>query len=162
MQTKTRFPLEELVRLPDFYLPTVSPDGSRAAFYADYSGRIELWVLDLATGERRQVSKGQVPRAPHEGFVWNRAGTAIAFPHDEGGDEQHDLWLLDLATGEASRLTETPQVQEIPIEFSPDDEWVSFLSTRDGQLNLHSARVDGSEVRQLTRFESPVEIGGRW
>jgi dipeptidyl aminopeptidase/acylaminoacyl peptidase len=162
MQTKTRFPLEELVRLPEFYLPFVSPDGSRVAFYADFSGRIEVWALDLADGSIRQVSKGQVPKAPHAGFIWDRAGTAIVFPHDEGGDEQHDLWLLHLETGEATPLTATPRTQEIPVEFSPDDEWLSFLSTRDGQLNLYKLRRDGSEVTQLTRFETPVAIGGQW
>lgn len=162
MQTKTRFPLEELVRLPEFGLPVVSPDGSKVAYYADFSGRIELWVLDLVDGTARQVSQGQVPRSPHAGFIWDRAGTALVFPHDEGGDEQHDLWLLHLRTGEATQLTATPQTQEIPIEFSPDDEWLSFLSTRDGQLNLYKLRRDGSEVTQLSRFEHPVEIGGQW
>jgi dipeptidyl aminopeptidase/acylaminoacyl peptidase len=162
MQTRTRFPLEELVRLPDFYLPMVSPDGSRVAYYGDFSGRMELWVLDLASGATRQVSKGQVPKSPHAGFVWDPTGTAIVFPHDEGGNEQHDLWLLDLETGEATQLTATPHAQEIPMEFSPDGQWLSFVSTRDGQLNLYKLRRDGSEVTQLTRFDNPVEIGGQW
>ena len=162
MQTKTRFPLEELVRLPEFYLPFVSPDGSKVAFNADFSGRMEIWVLDLPDGTPRQVSRGQVPKAPHAGFIWNRAGTAIVFPHDEDGDEQHDLWLLNLESGEAVQLTATPGAQEIPIEFSPDDEWLSFLSTRDGQLNLYKMRPDGSDVIPLTRFDSPVQTGGQW
>ncbi len=162
MQTKTRFPLEELVRLPEFYAPIVSPDGSKVAFYADYSGRIELWVLDLAGGTPRQVSHGQVPKSPHAGFIWDRAGRAIVFPLDRDGDEQHDLWLLQLETGEAVQLTATPGAQEIPIEFSPDDAWLSFLSTRDGQLNLYKVRRDGSEVTPLTRFDTPVEQGGEW
>lgn len=162
MQTATRFSLEELVRLPEFYQPVVAPDGSKVAFYADFSGRIELWVLDLAPGTTRQVSQGQVPKSPHAGFIWNRAGTAIVFPHDEDGDEQHDLWLLQVETGVATRLTATPHAQEIPIEFSPDDMWLSFLSTRDGQLNLYKLRPDGSEATRLTWFDSPVNGGGMW
>src|SRR5947209_18102950 len=114
---------------------------------------MELWVLDLADGSTRQVSQGQVPRSPHAGFTWDGAGTALVFPHDEGGDEQHDLWRLDLDTSEAVQLTATPGVQEIPIEFSPDNQWLSFLSTRDGQLNLYKMRRDGSEVTPLTWFD---------
>ena len=162
MQTKTRFPLEELVRLPEFYTPVVSPDGSKVAFYADFSGRIELWMVELPDGALRQVSRGQMPKSPHEGFIWDRAGTAIVFPHDENGDEQHDLWLLSLETGEATQLTATPGAQEIPIEFSPDNEWLSFVSTRDGQMNLYKMRRDGSDVTPLTRFDHPVEFGGQW
>lgn len=162
MQTRTHFPLEELVRLPEFYTPVVSPDSSKVAFYADFSGRIEVWVLELPDGVPRQVSHGQVPKSPHAGLIWDRAGTAIVFPRDEDGDEQHDLWLLKLETGEATQLTATPGAQEIPIEFSPDDEWLSFLSTRDGQMNLYMMRRDGSLVTPLTRFDTPVQFGGQW
>ncbi|HLJ67071.1 MAG TPA: S9 family peptidase [Chloroflexota bacterium] len=158
----TTFPLEDLVRLPDIHYPAVSWDGTRVAYYSDRSGTMELWVQDMAGGAPRQVSNGQLPLALHEGFAWSRAGTAIMFPHDMGGDEQHDLWLLDLATGEATPSTTTPGVQEIVLEFSPNDEWVSFLSTRDGQLNLYKMRPDGSEVTPLTDFANPVVWGGQW
>lgn len=157
---KRRFPLEELVRLPSFYMPVVAWDGSQVAYYSDRSGRIELWVQDIESGEARQVSRGQVPAAIHEGFAWDRAGTAIVFPRDEGGNEQHDLWRLDLATGEATQLTSVTG-QEIPIELSPDDREIAFLSTRNGQLNLFAATCDGSDVRQVTRFDNPV-VQARW
>ena len=46
----TRIPLEELARLPNFYLPTVSWAGDKLAFYWDKTGRMELYVLDLHSG----------------------------------------------------------------------------------------------------------------
>src|SRR4051812_45943276 len=58
-----RIPLEELCRLPSFYLPAVSWKGDGVAFYWDKTGQMELHVMDLATRETRQVSHGEVPRA---------------------------------------------------------------------------------------------------
>jgi dipeptidyl aminopeptidase/acylaminoacyl peptidase len=161
MATLTRFTLEELLRLPSFYLPIPSYDGTQVAYFSDETGRIELWVLEVATGERRQVSHGEVPRSIRAPVVWDRQGTALAFARDAGGNEQHDVWLFDLESGVANQVTETPSAQEIPVEFSPDNQRLSFLSTRNGQLDLYTMGRDGSEVMQLTTATWPVQ-GGRW
>ncbi len=58
-----RIPLEELCRLPSFFYPVVSWKGDRVAYYGDRSGRMELYVMDLATRDVRQVSHGETPRA---------------------------------------------------------------------------------------------------
>ena len=156
LDTEYRFTLEELVALPNFYLPRPSWDGARIAYYSDESGRMELWVLEISSGTTRQVSRGQTPTSLHAGFAWNRAGTGIVFAKDEGGNEEHDIWVLHLDSGEAERLTNSPGASEVPIEFGPDDAWLSFVSTRHGQLNLFKLRADGSEVVQLTDFANPV------
>jgi len=58
MDAEYRFTLEELVALPNFYLPRPSWDGARIAYYSDESGRMELWVLEISSGATRQVSRG--------------------------------------------------------------------------------------------------------
>src|SRR5438045_3312537 len=131
-----RIPLEELVRLPSFYLPTPSWDRQRLAFYWDKSGRIELYVMDLTSREVRQVSHGEVPRALHAGFVWDRDDRRVVFACDRDGDEQHDLWSMDVDTGEVRQLTDNPGCQEYPLEFSPDDRWLLVSTNKAGQLNL--------------------------
>ena len=67
-----RIPLEELCKLPSFYLPAVSWKGDRVAFYWDKTGQMELHVMDLATKQTRQVSHGEVPTALRAGFAWSR------------------------------------------------------------------------------------------
>src|SRR5579884_1144919 len=161
MAVAAKFPLEELVKLPIFVFPQVSWSGDQVGYYTDESGRMEFWVMDLTTGQHRQVSHGEIPTAVHAGFAWDRNGRSIVFARDVNGNEQHDLWRLDIESSHAEQLTDTPSAQEIPIEFSPDDERVSFLSTRNGQLNLFSMRRDGSDVRQLTAWKNPA-WGGRW
>jgi len=71
------YPLEELASLPSFYHPTVSPDGSRIAFYYDETGRNELYVQDLETGDRERVSDGNVPRQARHGIAWDADGEGV-------------------------------------------------------------------------------------
>jgi dipeptidyl aminopeptidase/acylaminoacyl peptidase len=164
-----RIPLEELCRLPSFYLPTVSWKGDRVAFYWDKTGRMELHVMDLATRETRQVSHGEVPRALRTGFAWDRADRGIVFAKDSGGNEQHDLYRIDVAGGAVTQLTNDPTAQEYVGEFSPDDQLLTILTNkrrpeapdRPGQLNLWKMRADGSEYAPLTNYAFPV-AGGDW
>src|SRR5512140_1493809 len=100
----SRIPLEELARLPSFALPTPSWAGDRVAFYWDRSGRFELYTADLGTGAVTQVSHGEVPRAVHAGFVWDRADRRIVFAKDRDGDEQHDLYAIDVPGGVVRQL----------------------------------------------------------
>src|SRR5438034_3774106 len=164
-----RIPLEELSRLPSFYLPAVSWKGDRVAFYWDKTGRMELHVMDLATRETRQVSHGEVPRALRAGFAWDRADRSIVFAKDSGGTEQHDLYRIDVETGAVTQLTNDPTAQEYVGQFSPDDQWLTVLTNkrhpaspdRPGQLNLWKMRADGTDYAPLTRYMFPV-FGGLW
>jgi len=157
----SRIPLAELARLPNFHMPAPSWSGERVAFYWDRSGRLELYVADLNSGAVTQVSHGEVPRAVRAGFIWDRADRQIVFAKDHDGDEQHDLFSIDVATGAVTRLTENPRCQEYPVQFSPDNRWLTVQTNRVGQMNLWKMRPDGSDYTQLTAYTSPVG-GGIW
>ncbi len=159
-----RIPLEELCRLPSFFLPVVSWKGDRVAFYWDRTGRIELFVMDLATRAVRQVSHGETPRALRTGFTWTRDDREIAFGKDTGGNEQHDLYAIDVEAGAVRQLTNDPAAEEHAVEFSPDDQWLLVNTNkrlpetpdRPGQLNLWKVKRDGSAYVPLTRHAFPA------
>jgi dipeptidyl aminopeptidase/acylaminoacyl peptidase len=166
---KARIPLEELCRLPSFFFPLVSWKGDKAAFYWDQSGRIELYVMDLATKAVRQVSHGEVPRAMRTGFTWSRDDRFIAFGKDAGGNEQHDLYTIEVETGKVARISNDPGAEEHAIQFGPDDQWLTVGTNkrfpeapdRPGQLNIWKIRADGSDYTPLTRNAFPT-VGGLW
>ncbi|HLZ69180.1 MAG TPA: prolyl oligopeptidase family serine peptidase [Dehalococcoidia bacterium] len=151
-----RIPLGELARLPSRYFPALSWQRDRLAFYWDTTGELELYVLDLASNELRQVSRGGLPRSLHTGFIWSRAGERIVYAWDKDGNEQHNLVALDVATAALTQLTDDPHCQEYPIAFSPDDTWLLVMTNKVGQLNLWRMRPDGSEYQQLTRYPFPA------
>jgi len=157
-----QFPLEALVRLPNFYLVTPSWQRDRLAFYSDTSGRLELYEYHLRTGSARQVSHGEVPKSIRTGFAWSRNGRSIVFGRDRDGDEMHNLFRIDIATGLLRQLTNDPTTQFHVVEFSPDDSSLAVLAARHShQLNLHLLRLDSMELRKLTDFPRPFS-GVRW
>src|SRR5438445_13246884 len=89
-----RIPLEELCRLPSFFLPSVSWKRDQIAFYWDRTGRMELHVMDLHTKETLQISHGEVPTALRAGFTWSRDAKTIVLAKDSVGDEPDDLYAL--------------------------------------------------------------------
>lgn len=164
-----RIPLEELCSLPSFYLPVVSWKGDRVAFYWDKTGRLELYVMALASGAVRQVSHGEVPRALRTGFTWSRDDRFIAFGKDAAGNEQHDLFKIEVETGVVSQLTADASAEEHAVQFSPDDRWLTVVTNkrlpdapdRPGQMNLWRVRPDGTDYAPLTRHAFPA-FGGLW
>src|SRR5437667_12445722 len=86
-----RIPLEELCRLPSFFFPAVSWKGDRVPFYWEQTGRMELFVMDLATRALQQVSRREVPRAMLTGSAGSRDVRPGRFGKDVTGDDQHDV-----------------------------------------------------------------------
>lgn len=159
--TKGNFKLKDLVSIPNFYQPSLSFDKSKLAFYYDVTGRIELYTLDLKTKEMKQESHGEVPRLLRSGFIWGRDNKTIFFALDNDGDEQHNIYSFDLEKGEAKQLTDTPTAQEHVVHTSPDGEWLTFMSNRNGQMSIFQMKYDGSDVTQLTSFDNP-SMGGNY
>ncbi|MHA1125069.1 MAG: S9 family peptidase [Candidatus Heimdallarchaeota archaeon] len=153
-------PFDELLSLPSYSMITLNKDKDKLAFFWDKTGRIELYVMDLKTKEINQVSHGELPRAPRTGITWDKKGEKIFFGKDVGGNEQNDIWVIK-TDGEAKALSKTPKFQEHVGEVSNDNEWLSYMSTQSGQMNVYKMKTDGSEVTQLSASDMPV-MGGSW
>jgi dipeptidyl aminopeptidase/acylaminoacyl peptidase len=152
----------ELSGLPTEAFVSVSWAGDRLLHYSDRTGRRELCLLDLETGARRQLTRGEAPawsRFP-EG-AWDRAGRSVVFGRDRDGDERFDLFRLDVASGAVTQLTRGAGGPEWAVEHSPDGRWLSVISVRGGQLDLWRLAADGSRLEQLTHAPAPV-AGGWW
>ncbi|GGL96227.1 S9 family peptidase [Deinococcus aerophilus] len=128
---------EALAALPTVAALNVSHDGTQVAFYADWTGRFELYTLDLKTRERRQVTDGQAPKAVRAGFVWSADDTHILFSRDQNGDERQALFDLNLTSGEVQALQHDPQSMDYGVAAHPDGRRLLVNSTRGGQMNVH-------------------------
>ncbi len=153
-------PLEALVRLPSILAPKLAWKGDRVAFYWDRTGRNELFVQSIATGDVRQVSHGEVPRSVKVGLAWDRNDEFVIFGKDEEGNEKHDLYRMEVAGGEVTRLTSVG-ADLAPSDISPDNRWLLFVATAPGrggrrQLNAWRVPIAGGEAEQVTDFDAPV------
>ena len=153
---RKRYTIEDLAKIPQIYLPTVSHSKDSIAFYWDKTGILELYTLNLRTKKIRQVSHGECPRAIRAGFVWLRDDENLVFAKDREGDENHNLIKINIESGEVEQLTDTPKHQDYPGDTSPDGRYILMPSTRKGQLNLFRLDIEKKETVQLTNHKNPT------
>ena len=117
--------------------PSWSPDGSSLAYLLTH----DLWILDLASGQRRQVAhcgscSGSVAWSP-DGLTLAVADGALPV-----------ISLFDVDTGQASTIL-TVGFATSPA-WSPDGESLAFISYAGGETgHLYTMRRDGSEIRSI-------------
>ncbi|WP_284007343.1 S9 family peptidase [Haloarcula pelagica] len=149
--------LAELASLPTIAHPTASPDGSEVAFYYDASGRNELHVLDIETGEHTRWSDGEVPRNARWFVEWDADGDRVYFHLDDDGNEQNDIYAID-RDGAVEPVVELDG-QTVLADVGEDGETLLVGSTRDGQMNLYSHDLASGETTKRTDYDRAVHGG---
>ena len=80
----------------------------------------------------------------------------------DGDDSEYrtHIHLVDVQGKESRQLTQGSKSCDDP-QWSPDGQWIAFVSSRVGKKNLWAIHVDGGEAFQLTEIKS--DIGSfRW
>ncbi|MFP4529818.1 MAG: S9 family peptidase [Halodesulfurarchaeum sp.] len=146
--------LEDLASLPTIHHPTVSPEGDRVALYYDGSGRNELHVIDVDTGDRRKWSDGEVPRNARWHVEWAASGDRVFFHRDADGNEQNDLSAISPVGAVESVLEMDGQL----VLGDVGERGRSLLvgSNRDGQLNAYRYDLETGTVLQVTNYDRAV------
>jgi len=147
--------LEELARLPSYHHPTASPDGTEVAVYYDESGRNELVLIDVETGERTQLSDGEVPRNARWPIQWSADGERVYFHRDEGGNEQNDVYAID-RDGTVEAIIE--QDGQLTLADTTE-EFLLYGANTDGQQNLYRCDLADGTTTKLTDYDRAVHTG---
>jgi Tol biopolymer transport system component/tRNA A-37 threonylcarbamoyl transferase component Bud32 len=125
------------------FTPSWSPDGASLAFATEFTaspyGRIgvsELWIVTVASGEKRLVSKGDAmePR-------WSPNGRLIAYWAVPHGTSRRDIFVIPATGGTPVAVTHDEPLDSNPI-WAPDGRSLYFVSDRGGSLNLWQIPVD--------------------
>lgn len=117
----------------DRTVPSISPDGKKMAFIED---RNKLMVMDLASGEVRQLASGTNPRRT-KGFDsrWSPDGRYLLIEFVEPRHDPYgDIAIVEVATGKLTKITETGYFDESP-RWVMDGDAILFLSERYGMRN---------------------------
>lgn len=111
-----------------------------------YDQRRHIFVLDVASGEAKQVTDGDWDDTQPG---WSPDGRQIAFVsarHDEREfDSASDIWVVPAAGGEARQVTETKGARSAPA-WSPDGTKIAHIQHPDWPSNglLRVVAADGS------------------
>ena len=157
---------ESVRRVTDFgFDPSWSPDGAELAVATepvrDPTTRAtvsEVWAVDVSTGKRRLVSRGDgvAPR-------WSPNGHRIAYWGLPAGKSQRDVFTV-AADGSQSTapvpVTNDGEFDWSPA-WSPDGRFLYFSSDRGGTMNLWRVATDEKTGRALGPPE-PVTTPASW
>ncbi|KAA3608290.1 MAG: hypothetical protein DWQ01_14675 [Planctomycetota bacterium] len=114
---------------------------------------LEILLLCAAVNGPTTAPQGPVeltlPRTP----ALSPDGSRVAFSH------QGDLWVAPVATGKAVRLTAHPAYESDP-KWSPDGQWLAFLSARHGNRDVFVISVEGGLPKRLTWHSESENLHG--
>ncbi len=137
----------------DTHQPIMSPawsaDGQWLA-YVSFENRVAaVYVQQLRTGERRQVSaRAGVNGAP----AWSPDGRRLALTLSGSGGNL-DIYVLELATQTLTRITDDPAIDTEPA-WSPDGASLYFTSDRSGGPQIYRTDVAAHQRVQRITFGS--------
>ncbi len=125
--------------------PAWSPDDRLIAFQSNRgSTTFHIYVMNADGSNQRQLTKGSTDdRHP----VWTPDGKSLLFDSDNGS--AHEIWQVNLADGALKQITQLSGEASFAAP-SPDGRYISFYLYTNETLDLWTARIDGSEAKQLT------------
>jgi Tol biopolymer transport system component len=155
---------------------TWSPDGIRIAYTINYGtsesteicffgfcitipprSSAQIWVANLQTGELLSLPLDD--RAVHAP-TWSPTDDRIVFAGEQG------LAWIDLKEMEQGRFSSSSAWDNSPL-FSPDGQWITFMSRVHNRWEIFVMKADGSGRRQLTHSnpklrEPPSNVAPAW
>ena len=126
------------------------PDiGGRLAFATDNSGIYQIAVMDLSTGQITQLTNSPDPGDAEPS--WSPDGRELIFTSSRNKSYRFELFAMQ-ADGSSPRLIiASNDFDNFSPSYSPDGQKIVFHTNRDGNMEVYTANVDGSNQRNLTR-----------
>ncbi len=140
--------------------PRFSPDGNKVVFISDESGGEGVWILDLPTDEKKQITKGKSNE--YQSPEWSPDGKYVIASKQASGN--HKIWLYHIEGGSGTALVNSPSnLRMTEGAFSPDGRYI-WYSQRTGTWNYNAAlpqyqiatydRETGDRTTQASRYGS--------
>lgn len=124
--------------------PAWSPDGQEVAYVSFETGRAAIFLENLSTGARRQLTnfKG-INSSP----TWSPDGTKMAMVLSKDGNPE--IYVLDLGSGKFTRMTRHFSIDTEP-NWMPDGQSLVFTSDRGGKPQIYQLTLATGQVDRLT------------
>lgn len=124
--------------------PAWSPDGKQIAYVSYETTRPAIFIQNVATGERRQMTDF---RGLNGAPSWSPDGQKLAITLSKDGNP--DIYILDIASGDLSRPAQHWAIDTEPV-WSNDGKSIIFTSDRGGRPQIYQVTLASGRVERLT------------
>jgi TolB protein len=124
--------------------PSWSPDGKKVAYVSFETGRPAIFVQDLQTAQREQITNYTgINGAP----AWSPDGKKLALVLSKDGNPE--IYTLDLLTRQLTRITTHFSIDTEPT-WTADGAGIIFTSNRGGKPQIYLASTTEGYPQRLT------------
>jgi len=130
--------------------PSVSPDGRQLVYLSDTGGHGNLWVLDLASGQNRQITFEKDPNLIMGVPLWSPDGSRIAYARQIFGQGTLSVAYWSVRPDGSDNNQFLPKASW--LTWSPDGRWVYYVDVAD------RAGAVGRILKTSTSDATAVEV----
>ena len=149
------------LKLDGIYNPAWSPDGQKIAFAGLRNGQSDIYSYDISTKELYNITNDFFSNVEPK---WHPDGTKLVFASDRGEYldqlpqnyspidiemKNFDIYEINIDGSGMARLTDTEFIERTPI-YSPDGEYIAFMSDRAGVSNIYIKNLANEEEWPIT------------
>jgi Tol biopolymer transport system component len=119
---------------------------AQIVYEAQVSGAVNVFRIDPDSGDTVQLTSD--PRfSGHP--AWSPDRERIIFVSNRDGQQRFDIYTMDADGGDVSRLTDTPDDNEIAPKYSPDGEQITMAVNQEGDWWLGLMDAEGGEIERI-------------
>ncbi|MFT7664451.1 MAG: Tol biopolymer transport system component, partial [Planctomycetota bacterium] len=139
--------------------PVYSPDGTRIRFASNRTGNLDLWELELESGQLSQLTDD---RAQDWDPAFAADGEGLLWSSDRGG--AFEIWSAASDGSGARQLSDDGLDAENPC-VAIGGEWILYWSANPEKFGIWRMRPDGTSHERLIEgnyLQTDISDDGRW
>lgn len=133
----------------------LSPDGNKAAYVTNETGKYRVYVYDLKTGHKKRIAKGgykSTVQKVDDSFpllAWHPAGKALTMIKEKKGNLWLDNYNPKTKKTDHSKLMYFEKVHD--FSYSSDGQNIAMSATQKGQSDIFVWNVRARAATQITK-----------
>jgi eukaryotic-like serine/threonine-protein kinase len=143
--------------LRDYRFVRLSPDGKRAALGIDAGVKVDLWILDFASGTLTPITDDGSVRNP----VWSSDGRRILYVSTKAG--RSAFWWTGADGSTAPVKIGSAKYNAWNIDLAPDGNNVVYNGIYNGTFNIRTYSLDSSHSEtEIVASPNATETNGKF
>lgn len=124
--------------------PSFAPDGRRIAYVSFEQQRPRIFIQDISTGRREQVTAFEgLNGAP----AWSPDGSRLAFVLSRDGNPE--IYVMDVGSRQIRRVTNHLAIDTEPF-WGKDGQTLYFTSDRGGKPQIYKTNINSGNADRVT------------